>query len=333
VWYALSVGHEGRAEARWLLPKICDAGGIAKDGIGAIRVKEDQTYVQIAKAAGNKFGAMLELEPGLEMRRIEGEPSLDRPERAPRKSFDKPERRPSAPRAPRDDSWRKDTEQNAPERAPKPDYKPKPPRIVEEDSPASPPYEVAAVAERKPFVKRDEAKPYAPKPYAKREDGPAKPYPPKPYAKREDGPAKPYAPKPYAARAEGDAPKPRWKAEAGKSAGFKSHGSGSADKPARAAGFKSHAAEGKPYKPAGEGKPYKPAAEGKPYRPTGDAAPYKAKSAGAGAKPARSKPAAEGAGKPFRSKAAGTGKPPARTGGGDARDTSKRFVPPRKPKG
>ncbi len=164
VWYVLSVGRSGRAEARWLLPKICDAGGIAKDGIGAIRVQEDQTYVQIAKAAGNKFGAMLELEPGLEMRRIEGEPSLDRPERAPRKSFDKPERRPSAPRAPRDDSWRKDTEQNAPERAPKPDYKPKPPRIVEEDSPASPPYEVAAVAERKPFVKRDEAKPYAQSP-------------------------------------------------------------------------------------------------------------------------------------------------------------------------
>ena len=42
VWYALSVGHTGRAEARWLLPKICDAGSIAKDGIGAIRVREDE---------------------------------------------------------------------------------------------------------------------------------------------------------------------------------------------------------------------------------------------------------------------------------------------------
>ncbi len=352
VWYALSVGRSGRAEARWLLPKICDAGGIAKDGIGAIRVQEDQTFVQIAKAAGNKFGAVLELEPGLEMRQIEGEPSLDRPERAPRKSFDKPERRPAAPRAPRDDSWRKDVVQNEAERAPKPEYKPKPPRIVEEDSPAAPPRAAAEVAERKPYVKRDEAKPYTPKPYAKREDGAAKPYAPKPYTKREDGPAKPYAkrddaapkpyvkredaaskpyakrddakpytPKPYAKREDGDAPKPRWKAEAGKSAGFKSHGGGADGKPGKATGFKSHAAEGKPYKPKAEG------TEGKPYRakPAGEGKPYAGKSAGADAKPYKGKSAGDG--KPFKGKPAGAR--PARPAA-DARDTSKRFVPPKK---
>lgn len=356
VWYALSVGRAGRAEARWLLPKICDAGGIAKDGIGAIRVQEDQTFVQIAKAAGDKFGAVLELEPGLEMRRIAGEPSLDRPERAPRKSFDKPERRPAAPR---DESWRKDEGRNDGERAPKPEYKAKPPRIVEEDSPASPPRDVAvteaAVTERKPYGKRDEAKPYAPKPYArredgaakpyaaagakpyakrddakpyapkpyaKREDGAAKPYAPKPYAKREDGQAKPYAPKPYAPRADGDAPKPRWKAEAGKSAGFKSHGAADG-KPGKAAGFKSHAAEGKPYKPRAEG------AEGKPYRakPAGEGKPYAPKSAVADSKPYKGKAAADG--KPFKPRApAGKFAKPA----GDARDTTKRFVPPKKAK-
>jgi ATP-dependent RNA helicase DeaD len=372
VWYVLSVGRSGRAEARWLLPKICDAGGIAKDGIGAIRVQEDQTYVQIAKAAGNKFGSMLELEPGLEMRRIDGEPSLDRPERAPRKTFDKPDRKPAAPRParePRDDSWRKDVASNEAERAPKPEYKPKPPRVVEEDSPAAAPRDVpvaaAAVTERKPYVKRDEAKPYAKreegdrKPYAKREDGPAKPYAPKPYAKREDGPAKPYAkredgtakpyaPKPYAKRedgdrkpyapaaakpyakredakpysprGDGDAPKPRWKAEAGKSAGFKSHGGGADGKPGKATGFKSHAAEGKTYKPKAEG------AEGKPYRakPAGEGKPYAGKPAGEG-KPYKGKPTGEG--KPFKARTEGA--KPARPVT-DARDTSKRFVPPKK---
>ena len=338
VWYALSVGRSGRAEARWLLPKICDAGGIAKDGIGAIRVQENQTFVQIAKVAANRFGAVLELEPGLEMTRIEGEPAMDRPERAPKKayekSYDKPERRAPAPREPRDDSWRNDVE--------KPAYKPKPPRIVEEDSPASPPRDMAPVAaavmERKPYVKRDDAKPYAPraagegaapkpyakrddagakpyapKPYAKREDGAAKPYAPKPYAKREDGPSKPYAPKPFAPRADGDAPKPRWKAEAGKSAGFKSHG-GADGKPAKAAGFKSHATEGKPYKPKAEG------VESKPYRakPAGEGNPYAPKAAGA-------------EGKPFKPRAA-AGKPAGKFAkpAGDAKDTSKRFVPPKK---
>ncbi len=355
VWFELSVGRSGRAEARWLLPKICEAGGIAKDGIGAIRVQEDRTFVQIAKAAAPRFGATLELEAGLVMTRIEGEPSLDRPERSPRAAFDKPERRAPAPR-PTSRPVRDDADRPA-----KPEYKPKPPRVVEEDTPASPPRDVApamaAVTERKPYVKRDEpkpftpraagekpfakrsegAKPYAPKPYAKREDGAAKPYAPKPYAKREDGDRKPYAPradgakpyvkredgakpyakredgdrKPYAPRADGAKPYAPRRADGakpyapradgakpyGKSAGFKSHGS--PDKPGKAAGFKSHAAEGKPYRPKADG------AEGKPFRakPAGEGKPFKARPAGA-------KPAAKG----------------------DARDTSKRFVPPKKPK-
>ncbi|MCC6006331.1 MAG: DEAD/DEAH box helicase [Rhodobacteraceae bacterium] len=76
VWFELSVGHTGRAEARWLLPKICEAGGITRDDIGAIRVREHATHVQIAVAAAPRFGASLEIEPGLTMRRMEGEPPL-----------------------------------------------------------------------------------------------------------------------------------------------------------------------------------------------------------------------------------------------------------------
>ena len=303
VWFALSVGRAGRAEARWLLPKICDAGGITKDGIGAIRVQEDRTFVQIAEGLASKFGATLELENGVMMERMAGEPDLDRPERAPRKT---PERAPRkvAERAPAE---------RAPvrERAEKPAYVPKASRIVDEDTPRYNPLQSSDVAPveapkpprtapPKPYAKREEgdAKPYAPraaKPYVKREDGDRKPYAPraegaKPYAKREDGDRKPYAPradgaKPYAKREDGDrkpyAPrgdaeaKPRWKSDAPakpRSAGFKSQdGEG---KPARAAGFKSHGSEGKTF--------------GKPARPAGPRA--------------------------------------------DAKDTSKRFVPPKKPK-
>jgi ATP-dependent RNA helicase DeaD len=332
VWFELSVGRSGRAEARWLLPKICEAGGIAKDGIGAIRVQEDRTFVQIAKAVAGRFGAAQDLEAGLVMTRLDGEPTLDRPERSPRKTFERPERRAPAPRPLRDDA----------DRPAKPEYRPKPPRIVEDDSPASPPRDPApapaparaAVTDRKPYAKRDEPrpftprapgeKPYAPKPYAKRDDGDRKPSAPRPYVKREDG-ANPSRPKPYAKRDDGDrkpsaptgakpyakrddsdrkpyAPredgdrKPRAKGEAGRSAGFKSHGS--PDRPGKSAGFKSHGAEGKPYRPKAEG------AEGKPFR---------AKPAGEG-KPSKARPA-----KPAAPKA-------------DPRDTSKRFVPPKKPK-
>ena len=76
-WFALSVGHAGRAEARWLLPKICEAGGITREAIGAIRVRESETFVQIAAADAGRFSEVTELEPGLSMRRLPGEPMLD----------------------------------------------------------------------------------------------------------------------------------------------------------------------------------------------------------------------------------------------------------------
>jgi ATP-dependent RNA helicase DeaD len=340
-WFKLSVGHTGRAEARWLLPKICEAGGIARDSIGAIRVQQDETFVQIAQAVAGRFPDAQELESGLNMEKIAGEPNLDRPERAPRAAAPRTTRsdgsRPVAPRAPR---------------AEKPVYTPKPSRFVEEeaDNPAAPPRAPREAAERKPYAKREDAprkpytpredgerKPYAPrehgerkpyakredgaKPYAKREDGPRKPYAPredgerKPYAKREDGPRKPYAP-----REDGER-KPRWAAgdkPAPKSAGFKSHG-GSADRPARAEGFKSHRSEG-PAKPRGDAQ----GEEKRPYAPRKDGAearPFAKKSGPAKVAGFKSH-AAEGK-KPFAK-----AKPAAPKT--DARDTSKRFVPPKK---
>ena len=92
VWFQLSVGHTGRAEARWLLPKICEAGNITRDAIGAIRIRENESYVQIATADAPRFGEAYEIEPGLMMTRMHGEPSLDNNRREPR-----PNSRPSKP--------------------------------------------------------------------------------------------------------------------------------------------------------------------------------------------------------------------------------------------
>jgi ATP-dependent RNA helicase DeaD len=74
VWFALPVGHAGRAEARWLLPKICEAAGITRDAIGAIRVRETETFVQIAVTAAARLGKALEITPELTMVRLEGDP-------------------------------------------------------------------------------------------------------------------------------------------------------------------------------------------------------------------------------------------------------------------
>ncbi|WP_277019530.1 MULTISPECIES: DEAD/DEAH box helicase [Paracoccus] len=102
VWFTLSVGHSGRAEARWLLPKICDAGGITRDGIGAIRVKQDLSYVQIAADQASRFGDFIEISDEVTMRRMDGAPDLDAPiERAPRapRTDNRSEGRKPAPRA------------------------------------------------------------------------------------------------------------------------------------------------------------------------------------------------------------------------------------------
>jgi ATP-dependent RNA helicase DeaD len=344
VWYMLSVGRSGRAEARWLLPKICDAGGITKDGIGAIRVQEDRTFVQIAENLAAKFGAQLELESGVVMDRIEGEPELDRPERAPRKDA---AARP-APRA-RVERVERPERTERPERADKPAYTPKPARLVEDDAPAynplgadAPPAEAPAPrAERKPYVKRDDAerKPYAPreaKPYAPRADADRKPYAPrdaaKPYAPRAEG-AKPYAKredsdrKPYAPRAEGAKPYAA-KPYAPRAEGAKPYAPRDSAKP-----YAPRAEGAKPYakREDGDRKPYAPRAEGaKPYAPRGDG-DFKPRSAGFKSHGADGKPA-RGAG--FKSHAgesksfAKPGKPAGPKT--DAKDTSKRFVPPKK---
>lgn len=248
VWFRISVGRAGRAEARWLLPKICDAGSIAKDGIGAIRVREDETFVQIAEALSSRFGGQVELDKGLTMERVEGEPDFDKPR------FAKPERRE------------------------KPAYVPKPPRVVEDDDSEAPAprkaYEPKPKSEDRPRVTPTEARPDWKE---KREE--------RPYQRRDEGDRPRPAAKPYAPReAEGEAPKkPRWSPDqksAPRSTGFKSHG-GSADRPARASGYKSHASEGGGYKGKSEG--YKPRGEGFKPREDGERParkPYAGKSEG-----------------------------------------------------
>ena len=320
VWFRINVGHTGRAEARWLLPKICEAGAISKDGIGAIRVKQDEAFVQIAAQLAERFGQTVQLDRDLTMTRMEGEPDLTAPARPARPTR---EDRPKATYESR-----------------------KPPRVVEDDDESTATVAMAEAPARKPYVKREDGdrKPYAPregaerKPYAPRADGERKPYAPregaerKPYAPREGAERKPYAPrgdgerKPYAPREAGDgerkarwspddrAAKPKYKSE-----GFKSHGGG-AGKPARAEGYKSHKSEGG-YDPL-------PRSEGadnkRVYAPRGDDARPFVKREGGKATGFKSHKPAEGK-KPFVKRDAPAPKP--RT---DARDTSKRFVPPKR---
>ena len=341
VWYALSVGRAGRAEARWLLPKICDAGGITKDGIGAIRVQEDRTFVQIAADLAGKFGQGMELESGVMMERLAGEPDLDRPERSPRKE---PVARPRA---------------EAP-RAEKPAYVPKPARVVEDAAVEAYQPVVVAAVERKPYVKPDavERKPYAPREAAERApysplDREKKPYAPKPFAPA--GEKKPYAPKPYAKREASDR-KPYAKREDGDKKPYVKRDDAKPYAPS--ADRKPYAPrDAKPYAPTGDKKPYAP----KPYakREDGDKRPYvkrdapatdadrkprwkpeasdaRPRSAGFKSHGSEGKPARAAGFKSHATEGKSFGKPVVRAKPAaprpDAKNTSQRFTPPRKPK-
>jgi len=306
VWFRLSVGRAGRAEARWLLPKICEAGGISKDSIGAIRVREEETFVQIADGMAAKFGASVELDQGLLMERIEGNPDLDGPQFTARPTS-RPER---------------------PERREKPAYTPKPSRLVETDSDRPTPAQ-------KPYARREEGPRPAPRAAAPRDAKPAWQDKPaaKPYAKREDGdrPRPAYvkrdaAPAPRA-EADDQPRKPRWNPDdksAPRSAGYKSQGGPATGKPLRAAGYKSHAAEGTGFKPKPDRAAPRDATDRpakKTYAPKGDAARPFVKRDGPKGAPT--------GGKRVYDK---TAKPRSEAPKSDAKDPSRRFVPPKGPK-
>ena len=79
VWLSLSVGRQQNAEPRWLLPMLCTAGGITKADIGAIRMLDDETHVQLAARAAPGFlaavGPELALEKGIRLRVMDEAPA------------------------------------------------------------------------------------------------------------------------------------------------------------------------------------------------------------------------------------------------------------------
>ena len=57
VWFKMNVGHNQRADARWILPVLCRRGHITKNEIGAIRINGDDTLFEIPRKFVDKFTA------------------------------------------------------------------------------------------------------------------------------------------------------------------------------------------------------------------------------------------------------------------------------------
>ncbi|MEO0380967.1 MAG: DEAD/DEAH box helicase, partial [Pseudomonadota bacterium] len=114
VWFSISTGRTAGAEPRSLLPMLCRMGDLTKDDVGAIRVQQDHSFVEILEASAQKFmnalGADMKVEDGAVVTKLDTAPDLPRggpPKRGPkpggkshRKANYDPDARP-APRKPR----------------------------------------------------------------------------------------------------------------------------------------------------------------------------------------------------------------------------------------
>ena len=78
VWFSVTGGRDQGVEVRRLLPILCNAGDITKDDIGAIRIQNDTSYVELKQSSADDFvtalGAGMQVEGGATVTRLQGIP-------------------------------------------------------------------------------------------------------------------------------------------------------------------------------------------------------------------------------------------------------------------
>ena len=116
----LNVGRKKNAEARWILPVLCKAGGLSRDDIGAIRINPGDTHVELTRDAAARFfetiGENGMVEKSLRASRLDGAPPaparFDREDRSERPA-PRLRKKPYDPDAPRKFSGKKPYEKKA----------------------------------------------------------------------------------------------------------------------------------------------------------------------------------------------------------------------------
>lgn len=77
-WFSVTGGRDQGVEVRRLLPIVCNAGDITKDDIGAIRIVDDMSYVELKTEAVASFvqnlGPAMQVEGGAKVTQLDGVP-------------------------------------------------------------------------------------------------------------------------------------------------------------------------------------------------------------------------------------------------------------------
>lgn len=142
-WFSVSIGRRDKAEPRWILPMLCRKGGIGRGDVGAIRVQESETWVEVlescAKALIKNVGPDRLLEGDVTIRALSKPPFGERPTPVPApRTFERPSEDPAprpartAPAATPERTYESKTErpkrsfEERSKRPEKPAYKPAP---------------------------------------------------------------------------------------------------------------------------------------------------------------------------------------------------------------
>ncbi|WP_146346639.1 DEAD/DEAH box helicase [Phaeobacter marinintestinus] len=165
VWFSLEGGRSAGAEPRRLLPMFCKMGNLSREDIGAIRIQNETSLVEIRERSVPGFlsavGPDMVLEDGAALKRLPGAPQFERtprrdtptsaPERKPRSTAPaRPEKsaqsRPSGTTKPVD--WNDDPKPKP--KKPKPGAKPATSKYKRDDKKASDTVSVEPLKARKP---------------------------------------------------------------------------------------------------------------------------------------------------------------------------------------
>jgi ATP-dependent RNA helicase DeaD len=123
VWFALNLGRKQKAEPKWILPMLLKSGGLKKPEIGAIKITETQTFIELESGAVDQFietiGPDGKIEKAITATRLEGLPDF----RTPGHSADKSRKRDKPRRKSNDAKVKKDAPQG---NKPKSNFKGKP---------------------------------------------------------------------------------------------------------------------------------------------------------------------------------------------------------------
>ena len=83
VWFSLNVGRKQKAEPKWILPMLMKSGGLKKGEIGAIKIIDKETFVEMAPKGVERFlqtiGPDMKIEAAITVSRVEGKPNLSQP--------------------------------------------------------------------------------------------------------------------------------------------------------------------------------------------------------------------------------------------------------------